>query len=144
MIRLHADMFHHGHLEFLKKASAMGDYLIVGIHSDYDAANMKRQPILRVEERVAVITGCKYVDEVRPSALWCTNAGWITQHYIDIVVHGDDFSKEELVHYYSVPIGMGIFRTIPYTPGITTTEIIIRCKQSDLESKKTSSFTFVP
>ena len=50
MIRVYADMvadlFHHGHLEFLKKASAMGDYLIIGIMSDYDAANVKRQPIL--------------------------------------------------------------------------------------------------
>ena len=87
MIRVYADMvadlFHHGHLEFLKKASAMGDYLIVGIHGDYDEASMKRQPILTVEERVAVIAGCRYVDEVIPTAPWSVNAEWSTQHYIN-------------------------------------------------------------
>ena len=148
LIRVYADMvadlFHHGHLEFLKNASAMGDYLIVGIMSDYDAVNDNRQPILTVEERVAVIVGCRYVDEVIPNAPWSVNADWIAQHYIDFIVHGDDFFEEELVHYYSVPIVMGIFRTIPYTPGISTTEIITRCKDSDLGSKKTSSFIFVP
>ena len=83
--------------------------------------------------------GCKYVDEVIPNALWIINADWIAKHKIDIVVHGDDFSEEELVHYYSVPIGMGIFRTIPYTPGISTTEIIIRCKQAHMGLKKSTN-----
>ena len=56
MIRVFADMvadlFHHELLEFLKKASDMGDY---------DAAKLKRQPILTVVERVAIIAGCKYI-----------------------------------------------------------------------------------
>ena len=137
-----ADLFHRGHLEFLRKASSMGDHLIVGVNGDYEAAKVKRKPILTIEERVSVIEGCKYVDEVLPNAPWIINADWIAQHKIDIVVHGDDISEKELDQYYSAPIQMGIFRMVPYTHGISTTEIIIRCKQADLGLKKTPNTKF--
>ncbi len=51
---------------------------------------------------------------------------WIEKHDIHLVAHGDDYSQEQLTLYYSVPIEMGIFRTLPYTQGISTTEIIRR------------------
>ena len=118
-----------------------GGYLIVGVAGDDDAADGKRHPILNVEERVKVMAACRYVDEVIPNAPWRIDASWITQHRIDIVVHGDDYSEKELDDYYRVPIEMGIFRTIPYSYGISTTEIILRCKLADLGSKKLPSST---
>jgi len=143
MIRVYADMvadlFHHGHVAFLKQARALGDYLIVGVSGDDDATDGKRHPILTVEERVAVMAACRYVDEAIPNAPWRIDSDWIAQHHIDLVVHGDDYSKQELDYYYKVPIEMGIFRPIPYTYGISTTEIILRCKEADLGSKKPSS-----
>lgn len=55
------DMFHAGHLEFLEKARALGDYVIVGVHNDH-VVN-KRQgmnlPILTLQERVLSVLGCK-------------------------------------------------------------------------------------
>ncbi len=123
-----ADLFHYGHMEFLKKALALGDYLLVGVHDDATVEGNKRKPILTMEERVASVAGCRYVDEVLPHAPWIIDRTWIDKHNIHLVGHGDDYSQESLEHIYKVPIEMGIFRTVPYTGGISTTEIIRRCK----------------
>ena len=125
-----ADLFHYGHVEFLKKASAFGDHLLVGICSDEAVRANKRAPILNMKERAATVAGCRYVDEVVPDAPWIIDAAWIEKHQIDLVVHGDDYSQEQIEHIYGVPISMGIFRTVPYTPTISTTEIIRRCKEA--------------
>jgi len=130
MIRVYtdmvADLFHYGHVGLLKKARAQGDNLLVGICGDDVVAAHKRRPILTMEERVASIAGCRYVDEVIPNAPWIFDAAWIEKHNIHIVVHGDDYSQETLEYYYKVPMKMGIFRTVPYTCGISTSEIIRR------------------
>ena len=134
-----ADLFHSGHVEFLKQARALGDYLIVGVMGDDDVARWKRQPILSVEQRVAVVAACRYVDETIPNAPWIIDSDWIAQHRIDLVVHGDDYSTQELNFSHGVPIEMGIFRSIPYTHGISTTEIILRCKGVDLGHQRPPS-----
>ena len=46
------------------------------------------------------------MDEVISNAPWRIDASWITQHRIDIVVHGDDYSEKELDDYYRVPVEM--------------------------------------
>ena len=125
-----ADLFHYGHIEFLKQARALGDYLLVGVHGDDDLIAHKRKPILTMEERVASVAGCRHVDEVLPNAPWITDRDWIEKHNIDLVVHGNDYSPEALNSTHSVPIGMGIFRSVIYTSGISTSEIIQRCKDS--------------
>ena len=121
-----ADLFHYGHVEFLRKARALGDYLLVGICSDQAVQTNKRNPILNMEERVASVAGCRYVDEVVGDVPWIMDHAWIETHKIDLVVHGDDYAQDRIECIYKVPISMGIFRTVPYTPGISTTEIIRR------------------
>ena len=133
MIRVYtdpvADLFHYGHMEFLKKARALGDYLLVGIYADDVLEAYKRKPILTMEERAASVAGCKYVDEVLLNAPLIVDDAWIAKYDIDLVVHGDDFTQEQLDYYYGVPLQMGIFRTVPYTSGISTSEIIRRIKE---------------
>lgn len=124
------DLFHYGHVAFLRKVRELGDHLIVGICSDEAAQANKRAPIMNMEERVASAAGCRYVDEVVPNAPWTIDAAWIEKHKIDLVVHGDDYSLEQQESFYGVPVAMGIFRTVPYTPTISTTEIIRRCKEA--------------
>ncbi len=132
MIRVYSDMvadlFHYGHMEFLKKARALGDYLLVGVDDDATAERNKRKPILSMEERVASVAGCRYVDEVLPNAPWIIDRTWIEKYNIDLVLHCDDYPPEYQEEVYKVPIEMGIFRVVPYTGGISTTEIIRRCK----------------
>ncbi|MBS0604597.1 MAG: adenylyltransferase/cytidyltransferase family protein [Verrucomicrobia bacterium] len=124
-----ADMMHAGHVAMFKNARECGDYLIVGIHSDADVASYKRWPILTMQERIAVVEACRYVDEVIPSAPLRMNEEYIKKHQIDLVVHGDDFNPDTLMYWYGVPIRLGIFKTIPYTQGISTTDIIERIKE---------------
>jgi len=107
-----ADLFHVGHLNLIKKAKECGDYLIVGIHSDLDVESYKRKPIISEEDRYEIISSCKFIDE----------------NDIDIVIHGDDENpvyKEQ----YKIPVELGIMRYLPYTKGVSTTEIIKRIKE---------------
>jgi glycerol-3-phosphate cytidylyltransferase-like family protein len=105
---------------------------MVGISSDDVAEAHKRRPVQTMEERIASVAACQYVDEVIPNAPWVFNPTWIEKYDIGLVVHGDDYSDEQQRHYYQVPIEMGIFRTVAYTKGISTTEIIRRCKELQL------------
>ncbi len=121
-----ADLFHYGHRSFLKEAKKFGDVLVVGVISDEDARSYKRLPYMTLDERCKSVAGCQFVDEVIPNAPLHTTAEFIKEHNIDVVIHGDDYSEETINLYYKDPIEMGIFRTIPYTKGISTSEIIRR------------------
>ena len=128
-----ADLFHYGHVKFLKKAKRLGGpnaQLIVGICSDEDVTDYKRKPILSMKERIKSVKGCKYVDEVLGDAPIRVDKEWIEKYKIDLVVHGDDFSEKKIREYYSVPLEMGIFKTVPYTITISTTEIIKRVQST--------------
>ena len=125
-----ADLFHFGHVNFLKQASEIGDYLIAGIHSDETVQNYKRSPIMTMEERISVVASCRYVDEVIPNAPLIIDLKWIKKHNIHLVVHGDDFSEDLLQLCYKIPIEMGIFKKVPYTPGISTTDITNKLKNT--------------
>ena len=122
-----ADLFHYGHVELLRQARALRVNLLVGIHSYEEVLAHKRQTILTVEERVACVAGCRHVDEVLANAPWVTDRAWIAKHNIDLVVHGGDCSPERLKQTHAAP-EMGILRTVTYTPGISSTEIIRRCQ----------------
>ena len=120
------DLFHYGHINLLKKAKELGDYLIVGVMSDKLVEGYKRKPIMTLEERVQLISSCKYVDEIIPEAEAPITHDFIKKHKIDIVIRGDDMSPESLSYWYKVPIELGILRMIPYTKGVSTTDIIDR------------------
>jgi len=120
------DLFHAGHVEFFKQARAEGDYLIVGIHNDAAVESYKRTPYLTMEERKIPIEACRYVDEVILNAPVGVSKEWIRKYEIDLVIHGDDFSPESIDSQYRIPIEMGIFKTVSYTEGISTTDIINR------------------
>lgn len=128
-----ADIFHYGHVNFLKQAREQGDYLMVGIHADEVVMTYKRRPIFTMEERIQSVAGCRYVDEVVPNAPLSMDREWIKRHNIDLVLHGDDFSKELEELCYKTPIELGIYRTVGYTPGISTTEIIARIKAAEAD-----------
>lgn len=133
-----ADLFHYGHVEFLRRARAMGDELVVGIHSDDTVVQYKRRPIMTLEERMGVVAGCRYVDEVVPDAPFVLDQAWLKTHRIDLVVHGDDFDIDMAAKCYGIAIEMGIYRTVPYTPGISTSDLLARLRLRIEEDAKRS------
>ena len=59
------DMFHIGHLNILKRAKEQCDYLVVGVSTDELVENYKNKtPIIKFEERFAIVEAIKYVDMV--------------------------------------------------------------------------------
>ena len=88
-------------------------------------------------ERAAVIESCRYVDEIILAPASIVNQEFISKHDIDLVVHADDSTESQLRHFYSYPIDKGIYKSIPYTKGISTTDIINRIKQrSEVELER--------
>lgn len=121
------DLFHYGHVAFLKKAKSMGTHLIVGVCSDADVSEYKRPPIMSLSERVSVIEACKYVDEVIPAAPAVTTAKFVQKNSIDFVVATKAYSNNILNEYYGEPLRLNILKLVEYTDSISTTKIIKRC-----------------
>lgn len=126
------DLFHAGHVEILRLARELGDFLLVGIHTDQtvSAKRGSHRPIMNLHERSLSVLACRYVDEVIIGAPWEVSKDTITTFNISLVVHGtvaesDDFQQEN-DNPYAVPISMGIFKVIDSPLDITTTTIIRR------------------
>lgn len=126
-----ADLFHWGHVNFLRQCKLHCDYLIVGIVQDADVVRFKKAPVMTTEERVKVVKTIKYVDEVRIIPLgYYRNKRMleklVKEKSINIWFHGDDRIDSEPQEYIESVGGKAIF--IPYTHGINSTEVIKRVK----------------
>ncbi|WP_433730458.1 adenylyltransferase/cytidyltransferase family protein [Actinoplanes sp. CA-051413] len=123
------DLFHPGHVALLKAARQHGDHLIVGVLSDEVVASYKRQPIMTLAERVAVIAACRYVDEVVPAAPFRVTLEFLDEHGIALVVHGDDITPEAIDEVYGPVAAAGRLRLVHYTAGVSTTDLIARVQR---------------
>lgn len=126
-VAITGDLFHYGHVAFLKRAKSFGTYLLVGVCSDADVSKYKRQPIMSLNERVVVIEACKYVDQVIPAAPAVTSAALIQKYNIDVVVATKAYSKAVLQEYYNDPLRLNVLQLVDYTETVSTTQIIKRC-----------------
>jgi len=125
------DMFHVGHVETLKAARALGDFLIVGIHND-DLVNTHRgsnYPIMNLNERVLSVLGCRYVDDVLIDAPWEITREMIAALNISVVATGTLRDCEDLhgdEKYYEVPKQLGILKTVESKSPLTVETIVER------------------
>ena len=60
------DLFHIGHLNLLKNAKGMCDYLVVGVTVDELVAYKGKQSMIPFEDRIEIVRSCKYVDAAVP------------------------------------------------------------------------------
>ncbi|KAI4346514.1 hypothetical protein L6164_007404 [Bauhinia variegata] len=124
------DLFHAGHVEILKKARELGDFLLVGIHSDETVSEHRgsHYPIMHLHERSLSVLACRYVDEVIIGAPWEITKDMVTTFNISVVVHGTVAEKtvNSESDPYAVPKSMGIFHSLQSPKDITTTSVAQR------------------
>ena len=86
------DLLHYGHINLLKKAKALGDYLIVVLSTDEFNWNMKqKKSYFNYEKRKALLEAIRYVDLVIPENTWEQKISDIKEFKIDVFVMGDDW-----------------------------------------------------
>ena len=125
------DILHIGHIETLKKAKELGDFLYVGVHDDATVNNHrgKNYPILNLQERVINLLALKYVDDVIIAAPWIITEDLIKSMKIDLIVQGSNnkFDSEYLLEHdpYEVPKKLNIYQQIESSYDLTS-EILVQ------------------
>lgn len=87
------DLFHRGHVEFLKKAATFGDELIILINGDHMTEKYKRRPIYSQEDRAAILQSMSCVSLVEITNSFDVKP-IIEKYNIDVIVHGDDWEHQ--------------------------------------------------
>ncbi|MGH7953552.1 MAG: glycerol-3-phosphate cytidylyltransferase [Limisphaerales bacterium] len=112
------DLLHRGHINLLRRAKEMGDYLVVALSTDAFNAVKGKQVYYCYEERKLVLEAVRYVDEVIPEEKWEQKIHDVVQHQIDIFVMGDDWNgKFDFLKPHCEVI------YLPRTEGISTSQI---------------------
>ena len=125
------DVMHYGHANAFRLGRQLGTTLVVGVNSSETIEAAKgAPPLMTDEERCTSVRACKFVDEViekTPYVMTREYLDWVIKTYdIDYVVHGDDPCFVDGVDVYGHVKERGMFRSIPRTEGVSTSEIIGR------------------
>ena len=120
------DLLHTGHINILRRAKELGDYLVVAISSDEFNAGKGKKAYYTFEQRKAVLEAIRYVDEVIPEENWEQKKEDIPKHEIDVFVMGDDW--EGKFDYLNDQCEVVY---LPRTAGISTTQIKQDLKMSN-------------
>lgn len=131
------DVFHVGHLDFLEQARKLGDFLIVGLHTDpvvnrYKGSNY---PIMNLHERVLSVLACKYVSEVVIGAPYSVTEDLMEHFKVDVVCHGKTHISDDIngSDPYLEPKKRGKFIIVDSKNDMTTEKIVNRIIMHRLE-----------
>lgn len=119
------DMFHIGHLNILRRAKEQCEYLIVGVSSDDLVEEYKKKtPIIKYEERKAIVEAIKYVDKVVPQTTMDKMVAY-QEFKFDALFHGSDWKGstmyDKIVEDFA-KVGVDVV-FLPHTDGISSTVI---------------------
>ena len=113
------DLLHYGHINLLRRAKELGDYLVVVLSTDEFNWNEKQKKCyFSYEDRKKMLEAIRYVDLVVPEENWDQKRSDVQKYNIDTFVMGDDlkgkfdFLKDLCEVVY-----------LPRTPDISTTQI---------------------
>lgn len=113
------DLLHYGHINLLRRAKQLGDYLIVALSTDeFNWNEKKKKCYFSYEKRKQLLEAIRYVDLVIPEENWEQKSSDVKEYHIDTFVMGDDwkdkfdFLKEQCEVVY-----------LERTPEISTTQI---------------------
>ena len=113
------DLLHYGHIALLKRARALGDFLMVALSSDEFNAGKGKQAYFSYEERKVMLEAIRYVDLVVPEMTWGQKTEDIAKYGIDVFVMGDDWNGE----FDDQLKGLCEVVYLPRTPEVSTTRI---------------------
>ena len=113
------DLLHYGHIALLKRARALGDFLMVALSSDEFNAGKGKQAYFSYEERKVMLEAIRYVDLVVPELTWGQKTEDIAKYGIDVFVMGDDWNGE----FDDQLKGLCEVVYLPRTPEVSTTRI---------------------
>lgn len=85
------DLLHWGHVELLKRAKALGDYLIVALSTDEFNQIKGKKAYHSYEERKVMLEALRTVDLVIPEESWIQKRHDILEYHVDVLVMGDDW-----------------------------------------------------
>jgi glycerol-3-phosphate cytidylyltransferase len=113
------DLLHYGHINLLRRARALGDYLIVGLSTDeFNLIEKQKKCYFSYEKRKNLLEAIRYVDLVIPETNWEQKSMDVDEYRIKTFVMGDDwkgkfdFLKEKCDVVY-----------LPRTPEVSTSKI---------------------
>ena len=112
------DLLHYGHINLLRRARALGDYLIVALSSDSFNEKKGKKCFFPFEERKKLLESIRYVDLVIPEESWEQKESDARLYKTDILVMGDDWRGK---FDYLSPICEVVY--LGRTPEISTTKI---------------------
>ncbi|MEZ7726585.1 glycerol-3-phosphate cytidylyltransferase [Gemella sp. 27098_8_155] len=121
------DLLHYGHINLLRRAKSLGDYLIVGLSTDeFNNKEKNKECYFDYENRKLLLDAVRYVDCVIPENNWEQKISDIQKYNIDVFVIGDDWKgKFDYLKEFGVEVVY-----LPRTKEISTTKI-----KNDLNSR---------
>jgi rfaE bifunctional protein nucleotidyltransferase chain/domain len=125
------DVLHRGHVDYLSRARALGDALVVGVNTDASVRRLGKgadRPVNPQDDRAYVLAGLAAVDAVvlfdddTPREL-------IAALLPDVLVKGGDYTRDTIVGADEVEAAGGRVEVIPLVPGRSTTSILQRVRR---------------
>lgn len=126
------DILHHGHIDYLSKASDLGDVLVIGLNSDSSVKKLNKgvnRPLQNENDRALILSSLQFVEAIiifeedTPLEL-------IKIVQPDVLVKGGDWKPEQIAGTDIVKAKGGEVITIPFVEGYSTTIIEKKVKSS--------------
>lgn len=114
------DLLHYGHINLLRRAKALGDYLIVALSTDeFNWREKKKKCYFTYDQRKNILESLRCVDLVIPEENWEQKLTDMSEYHVDTFVMGDDWvGKFDFLKERGVEVVY-----LPRTPEISTTRI---------------------
>lgn len=112
------DMLHYGHINLLRRAKSLGDYLIVALSTDEFNKGKGKECYFSYDQRRLLLEAIRYVDLVIPEQTWEQKATDVKEFKVDVFVMGDDWSGK---FDFLQPLCEVVY--LDRTPEISTTQI---------------------
>ena len=114
------DLLHYGHIRLLKRAKALGDYLIVALSTEEFNEIKGKKSYHDYKTRKEMLEVIRYVDLVIPEENWEQKINDVREYHVDVVVMGSDWAGSDKFDY------LKDYCEVVYldrTEGISTTKI---------------------